>query len=544
MSSQRQDLLKRLKTDSFDLLVIGGGITGAGIALDAATRRLKVALVEKGDFASGTSSKSTKLVHGGLRYLKQLELRLVREVGRERAIVHRLAPHLVKSEKMLLPIVRGGTYGKVGTSFGLWLYDFLASVTGTDRRRMLSKQKTLNEEPLLRNDGLLGSGLYAEYRTDDARLTIEVVKTAIRHGAVCLNYVEAENFTENKGKISGANCLDHANGERFGIAANLTVSAAGPWVDGLRKKDNSLTGKRLFLSKGAHIVVAWERLPLKHATYFDVPVGRMIFAIPRQRTVYIGTTETPFEGNTNHVFANLPEVEYLLNGANRMFPTAKLTLSDVESTWAGMRPLIYEEGKSAGEMSRKDEMFVSPSGLISIAGGKLTGYRKMAGKVVDLVVKKLASGHSRQFSACQTHQVSLSENPFENAAEVIDFQKVIEEKLKPFGLPGFYAAYLVENYGRPALAIIDQALAISETGEEAILKSELRHCFEHELVLKPADFFERRTGRLYFNIRSVEQHLEAVLRAFQVQFQWPESTLQQEREDMLRLLKNTCPMKS
>ncbi|RMF24970.1 MAG: FAD-dependent oxidoreductase, partial [Bacteroidetes bacterium] len=191
---RRADALRALQEREFDLIVIGGGITGAGIALDAASRGMRVALVEKSDFAAGTSSKSTKLIHGGLRYLKNLEFALVREVGRERAVVHALAPHLVVPEKMLLPIVRGGTFGWWATWFGLWVYDHLAGVRGEDRRIMLDRTRTLEEEPNLRPEGLRGAGLYAEYRTDDARLTIEVIKTAARQGALCLNYLSAEGF--------------------------------------------------------------------------------------------------------------------------------------------------------------------------------------------------------------------------------------------------------------------------------------------------------------------------------------------------------------
>lgn len=540
MISQREILFNQLKSGQFDLLVIGGGITGAGIALDAATRGLSVALVEKGDFASGTSSKSTKLIHGGLRYLKQLEFRVVAEVGQERTIVHRLAPHLVKPEKMLLPIYRGGTFGKNGTSFGLWLYDFLAGVKGIDKRQMLSRQRTLAIEPLLEQNDLLGGGLYAEYRTDDARLTIEVVKTAIRHGAVCVNYVELVDFEEKNGQLSGILCKDSLSSATVSIVAKTIVNAAGPWVDKLREKDKSLNNKRLFLSKGTHIVVAWERLPLHQATYFDVADGRMVFAIPRQRATYIGTTDTPFEGDTDQVFAEKSEVQYLLDAANAKFPNAKLAFSDVESTWAGLRPLIYEQGKSAGAMSRKDEVFISKSGLISVAGGKLTGYRKMAEKLVNLILKK----QKQTPIVCMTKHVSLTEEPFVNFQEVLDFQRFITEKLGETETLATTANYLVENYGRAAQSIVESAFANGQITDELLIVAELRHCLEHEMVLTPTDFFERRTGMLYFNIHRVQLHLETVLQAFQSHFNWSPEQMENERAAMLRLLKLVCPSSS
>lgn len=538
MTTQRQILFEQLKSQNFDLLVIGGGITGAGIALDAATRGLKVALVEKGDFASGTSSKSTKLIHGGLRYLKQFELKVVHEVGQERAIVHKLAPHLVKPEKMLLPIFRGGSFGKTGTALGLWLYDFLAGVKDADKRQMLTRQRTLSTVPLLRNENLLGGGLYAEYRTDDARLTIEVIKTAIRFGAVCLNYVQLTDFKEENGKLMAASCKDLETGEAFQLAATTIVNAAGPWVDRLREMDKSLTNKRLFLSKGTHIVVPWERLPLRNAVYFDVKDGRMIFAIPRQRATYIGTTDTPFEGDTDHVFAESSEIQYLLDATNAMFPNANLITLDVESTWAGLRPLIYEEGKSAGEMSRKDEVFISQSGLISVGGGKLTGYRKMAQKLVDLVLKR----QGQTPIVCVTKQVALTENAFGDFAEVLDFQRLITDMLG--GLPSttITASYLVENYGPVAANVVTHAFADGNKTDEALILAELQHCLENELVITPTDFFERRTGMLYFNIQRARQHLDLVLGAFQKALNWPTDRVVQERKKMLDLMTKLRPL--
>ena len=297
----RDTVLNALVDDIFDIVVIGGGATGCGIALDAASRGLKTALVEKGDFASGTSSKSTKLIHGGLRYLKQFDISLVRESGRERAVVHRLAPHLSLPEKMLLPIVKGGSFGKFSTSIGLKVYDLLAGVKGDDRRKMLSRKNTLTEEPLLDPKGLRGGGLYAEYRTDDARLTIELIKKACSKGALALNYAEVKDFIYEKGIVRGVKAVDTLSGKTIEIKSKKIVSAAGPWVDHLRKINDSINEKRLFLSKGVHIVVPHARLPIRHSTYFDVPDGRMIFAIPRGKVTYIGTTDTPYEGSLDRI---------------------------------------------------------------------------------------------------------------------------------------------------------------------------------------------------------------------------------------------------
>ncbi|MGB3774593.1 MAG: glycerol kinase GlpK, partial [Leeuwenhoekiella sp.] len=371
--------IARAKTTKFDLVIIGGGVTGAGIALDAVSRGMSVCLVEKNDFASGTSNKSTKLVHGGLRYLKQMEIGLVKESGTERAIVHKLAPHLVVPEKMLLPLIEGGQYGKILTSIGLKVYDLLANVEEKDKRKMLDKEQTLTLEPLLDAENLLGGGYYAEYRTDDARLTIELLKKAAGFGALCLNYCEMDDFVyDYKGKITALKCKDHNSNVTFEIEARSFVSAAGPWVDKVRKKDNSMNNKHLHLTKGVHIVFPKEKLPVGQSLYFDVPDGRMIFAIPRGRVTYVGTTDTNYSGDLDHVVATEADANYLLDAINNTFPDINLSIADIDSNWAGLRPLIHEEEKDPSELSRKDETFVSKSGLISIAGGKLTGYRKMA----------------------------------------------------------------------------------------------------------------------------------------------------------------------
>ena len=521
----------KLKSEVFDLVIIGGGITGAGIALDAASRGMKVALLEKRDFASGTSSKSTKLIHGGLRYLKQLELGLVREVGSERAIVHRMAPHLVTAEKMLLPLIKGGTYGALSTSFGLWLYDALANVQGEDRRKMLDKPETLAIEPMLAKEALLGGGYYAEYRTDDARLTIETLKTAAQFGATLLNYAQVENLLY-RDRVIGVRCKDLPGEDSFDVEGLCVVNAAGPWVDQLRHTDHSLYGKRLFLSKGVHIVVPRERLPIRQAAYFDAPDGRMIFAIPRHRTTYIGTTDTPYEGDPDRISVLREDVEYLLDAANNMFPKAELNVHDVESSWAGLRPLIYEEGKSASEMSRKDELFCSPTGLISIAGGKLTGFRKMGEKVVNLVADRLKAEHRKNFMISFTDKIPLRGGYFRDAAEVNRYRQEVAGRLEVLQVPAWRADYLVANYGRQSDAILEQMPAYPDAPETALACAEAWFAIHQEMALEPLDFFERRSGRLYFDLPGIAPVQEAVLAVFAQAFQWDSTTLRQKRQSL------------
>lgn len=490
----RSSQLTELSEKEYDLLVIGGGITGVGIALDAVSRGLTVALLERQDFGAGTSSRSTKLIHGGLRYLKQFDFDLVREVGRERAIVYRNAPHLVWPEKMVLPIIEGGSLGKFTTSLALKFYEWLAAVPKDDERVMYSALETLKEEPLLEADNLIGSAIYTEYRTDDARLVIEVVKTAASQGANVLNYTNVEDFTlDENNRVSGVKFTDLTTGYKGEVKAKYVVNAGGPWVDQLRSKDGGIDGKRLHLTKGVHIVFDRESLPLKHSAYFDVGDGRMVFAVTRGESTYVGTTDTNYEGDLERPKVLRSEVDYLLSAVNKQFNINELTIEDVRSSWAGLRPLIHEDGKSPTELSRKDEVFESETGLISIAGGKLTGYRMMAKRTVDLVCSKFKTDEIKR-AKCSTEKLKLSGSGFKNgdvSSLAIKFESVgYDEKT---------IIQLAKRYGSNLSVVLDYCEGnIAESNEDALLLAELEYCVKFEMVSELSDFLIRRTGRLYF----------------------------------------------
>ncbi len=500
-ANNRNTLIQDALQEDFDLIVIGGGITGAGIALDASLRGIRTLLVEKKDFAFGTSSRSTKLIHGGLRYLKNMELSLVRELGIERAIVHKIAPHLTVPEKMLTPIVKNGTYGKLLSSIGIWLYDYLAGVKKEERRKMLGAKATKKAEPLLREDILEGSALYYEYRTDDARLTLEIIKTAAEKGALCLNYTELTNFTVMNKVIEGVVCKDVLTGRTLNFKGKVVVNAAGPWVDTIRSKDEKVRGKHLHLTKGVHLVVAHEKLPVQQAVYFDVFDGRMIFVIPRGKITYFGTTDTDYKGDLDHPVISVEDAEYLLKGVNYMFPSLDLKKFDIISGWAGLRPLIHEDSKSASEISRKDEIFTSEHGLISIAGGKLTGYRKMAERVTDKVSNRLFHLTGKSFKKADTSRQILAGGAFSNYEAVTQKIKQTAQFLKPFFEDADkVASRLTHLYGTQ----VDNILMFYQTNtlklppQKALLRAELQFCVENEAVYQLDDFFVRRTGILYF----------------------------------------------
>ena len=529
----RKETIRNIEKQDFDLLIIGGGITGAGIALDAASRGLKVLLLEQNDFASGTSSKSTKLIHGGLRYLKQFDFWLVKEVGSERAILHKLAPHLVVPDKMILPIIENGTYGSWLTSIGLKIYDILASVEGDDKRKMLDKEEALIKEPLLPEDILEGAGYYAEYRTDDARLTIEVLKTARRHGARAINYCKVKELTEPDGKISGALVHDRMLNKEIRIKAKYVINATGPWVDRVRDQMDPKhdSGKRLQLTKGVHLVFPFEKLPVKQSVYFDVPDGRMIFAIPRGKVTYVGTTDTKYDGDPKDVKTETVDALYLIHAVNHMFPDIELELEDIESSWAGLRPLIYEEGKSAGELSRKDEIFESKTGLLSIAGGKLTGYRKMAERIVDIIEKRISKDYDFDLKPIQTETITLTEHSFENYQQVKDYVKELQPKMEAYGFDKKDVTALVQRYGSQLSLILEKFETLTnEDPKINMAMAELWYSITYEMVVEPLDFFERRTGMLYFDASSMAKLKEPILREFSRIFNWNEATYKKQLE--------------
>lgn len=527
----RSDIVDTLKSQEYDVLVIGGGITGAGIALDASTRGITTALVEMQDFAAGTSSRSTKLVHGGLRYLKQFEVKMVAEVGKERAIVYENGPHVTTPEWMLLPMHAGGTFGKFSTSIGLRVYDFLAGVKKSERRTMLSAEQTIAKEPLVKKDGLKGGGYYVEYRTDDARLTIEVMKAAVENGAIACNYTKVMNLLYENGKVVGVLVQDQLTGEKYEIHAKKIVNAAGPWVDSIREMDQSKTGKVLQLSKGVHLVIDQSRFPLKQAIYFDTPDGRMVFAIPRDGKTYVGTTDTFYNEDVVRPTMTVSDRDYIIKAINYMFPEIKINEKDIESSWAGVRPLIYEEGKNASEISRKDEIWESPSGLITIAGGKLTGYRKMAETVVDLLAKKIQIDEGRNFPTCQTKNLPISGGNVGGSSQFALYVSKYINKGEELGLTKEEAESLARAYGSNIQAVYKLLLEnIDEAKTYGIprdLFAKLTYSLEQEMVATPLDFLNRRTGAILFNIQFVQKWKNHVITYMSDKFNWTEQQREQ-----------------
>lgn len=525
-SHKRTETLKHLANKQLDVLVIGGGITGAGISLDAVTRGLNTGLVEMQDFAAGTSSRSTKLVHGGLRYLQQFEIKIVAETGKERAIVYENGPHVTTPEWMMLPFHKGGNFGPFTTNVGLRLYDFLAGVKKGERRKMLKPEEALHKEPLIKKEELRGAGYYVEYKTDDARLTIEVVKKAVQKGVHAVNYAKVtELLYDASNKVCGALVENQITNETYKIYAKKVINAGGPWVDDLREMDGSKQGKSLHLTKGVHLVFPQTVFPLQQAIYFDAPGGRMIFAIPRSNKTYVGTTDTGYGGNIAHPTMTEKDRDYLLDAINYMFPSLHMTAEKVESSWAGLRPLIANEGKdNPDEISRKDEIFISDSGLISMAGGKLTGYRKMAEEAVDTVVKQFKEEEDILYTSSETKHLPISGGEVGGSTGFKHFKERKIEEGKTLGLNEETAMMLVQTYGANVETIFalyqEKQAEAEENNVDPVVFAELIYAMEYELAYKPVDFFIRRTGALFFKINWLKEHKESVITYMAKALEW------------------------
>ena len=489
-SSYNRDLLiEKLKSKSFDLIIIGGGITGAGVCIDAISRGLSVCLIEMNDFASGTSSKSTKLIHGGLRYLEQFKFSLVRETGTERAVLHEIAPHVVKSEKMLLPISKDGKLNRFTTPLALSAYDFLAKVDKKDKNKSLDKESTCKYEPLLKNKNILGGAIYSEYRTDDSRLTLEILKKSYSLGAYPINYAKHLSFIHKSGKVKGLICRDQISGKEFKIKSKVIVNASGSWLDEITGDKKS----KLILSKGVHVVIPKSKFPIRQSIYFDAVDERMIFAIPRRETVYIGTTDTLYNKSIDRLRVKRGEVSYLIKSVNKVFKS-NLKIDDVVSSWVGLRPLIKENKKDVSEISRKDEIFISGNGLISIAGGKLTGYRKMAERVVQEVVKKL----KLKYTPTKTDKIKISNMSCKECANLVSAHfndKIINS--------------LYNRYGSGIIDIYEIYIDLKkDKDQKSHLLSELIYCIKNEMCHNLSDFFSQRNSMVYFNINEIRKEVD------------------------------------
>jgi glycerol-3-phosphate dehydrogenase len=482
-------LPEALTDGAFDLLILGGGITGAGVALDAVLRGLRVALIDKGDFATGTSSLSSKLVHGGLRYLEHGDFRLVYEALHERGRLLSNAPHLVRPLRFVLPFYEGARVPAWKFRIGLVLYDILTGTRNIHRSRATSLRRLREEFPGLRQNGLRGGAEYFDAQMDDARLCLEVLRTAALHGAIVVNYVEAIAFEQSGGMIDGVRALDHRSGREFSIRAKQVLNATGPWGDAVRRLAGDESGPLLRPTKGVHLVTANRGLEAAFLLLHPAD-GRVFFVIPWMNKTLVGTTDTACDDSPDELRVLPEDVEYLLAGFNHYF-SPRLTTADVLNCFVGSRPLIRARPGEPSDLSREFQLHTSPSGLLTAAGGKYTTYRHMAEIITDAVVRRL--GLSRP---CRTRVFRLDGAPERAWSR---FEKTAIASLRSqHRLDEESARHLVQRYGRRAVEVADYLLRDPTltrpvmAGEPDLL-AEFAYQRDHEMAQTAADFLLRRT---------------------------------------------------
>jgi glycerol-3-phosphate dehydrogenase len=487
----RRGKLRRLGQESFDLLVVGGGINGAGIAREAALRGLRIALVEKTDFASGTSSRSSKLIHGGFRYLETGDFGLVLEASRERDLLRRrLAPHLVTPLRFFFPIYRGGSLPLWKLRVGLTLYDLLAAFRNIERHRTVHGAEAAAVEPRLRAEGLVGGALYYDCFTDDARLVLENVLGAEQAGAICLNYAGLEALEKDAaGMLTGATVRDHGDeGGTLRVRARTVVNAGGPWLDRIRALDDPAARPVLRPTKGVHLIVPRDRVDNRHAIVLSaVRDRRILFVIPWEDHTIVGTTDTDYEGSPDAVTADDRDVDYLLETLNVHFQQARLKPRDVISTFAGLRPLVAGARPEApSEVSREDVLFESASGLLSLGGGKLTTYRRVAIKVVDRIARRLRARFGDRVRPCSgTESIPLPGG----AGFVAESAPRDARDL---------ARFLRRRYGSRASEVLSMLSAVPELAEPLMpeigdVRAQAVFAAQSEMAQRVEDVLRRRT---------------------------------------------------
>ena len=519
----RDEMWTRVGED-VDVLVIGGGITGAGIARDAARRGLKTLLVEMRDLAFGTSSRSSKLVHGGLRYLEQFEFSLVFEAVSERRILLDIAPHLVNPLGFVFPVYSKSRTSLLKINAGMWLYDGLSLFRSPKKWRQLRPKDIATEEPALNREGFRGAPLYYDCSTDDARLTLETAIDAAAAGATIATWSKVVGFEhDDAGRVVAATIACELTGAMKTVRAASIVNATGPWTDATLSLSRQTKRELLRPTKGSHIVVDHEKLPVNNAVVcFHPDDGRVLFAIPWGSQTYLGTTDTDYDGDPSDVYASAEDVKYIIDAAAEYFPDHPLTADDVISTWSGLRPLIAPVAKGdqddidESSVSREHQIIVGADGLVTIAGGKLTTYRLMAKQVVDTVARLLRlSGNLPE----SLERAATSRSPLPGAVDwpEDDDVRTVANAVLAAGDARFdteTAELLANTYGTRGLEVARRTVDDRELAERICptrpeIMAQIDHAVHEELCCTVSDLLKQRT-QLYY--READQALGAVER--------------------------------
>lgn len=483
----RKENLKKLDSNIFDLVIIGGGILGAGIARDAASRGMTVALVEKADFAWGTSSRSSKLIHGGIRYLENLEFGLVFEALNEREKLYELAPHLVHPLRFLLPIYENSRVGYFKMGLGMWFYDVLALFQSQLHER-LNAEETVERMPWIKKEGLVGSFVYSDAYMDDDRLVIATLRSAHELGATITNFTKATKaLFDTQGNVVGIIAQDQLNPKNeIQIRGKHVVSCVGPWTDEVAPMLEKSWKKSLRPTKGIHITIAKERLPLPEAVVMAVDKeNRIVFGIPRHEMIIIGTTDTDYKESPDNVVANIEDVRYLLKIANEYFPGANLTTKDIIATYAGVRPLVDDGAKTEGKTSREHKIMTTEHGVTFVMGGKYTTYRRISEQANEEVLHQLPKESQVAFA------IGNTELPLNPLCSPENYQRSLVlceywSQTYHLSLPDTTQLALRHGMEAESLLVLGHRLSLTR------LEIELIHAIRCTMCLNLVDFYTRR----------------------------------------------------
>ncbi len=522
----RSENLKKFQEQEFDLVIIGGGITGAGAARDAASRGMSVALVEMQDFAEGTSSRSSKLIHGGIRYLENLEFGLVFEALSERRLLFEIAPHLVHPLRFVLPLYKGGRVGMFKMSLGMWLYDALSMFEAPEMHERLSKDGSMKRLPLLKSKDLLGSFVYSDAYMDDDRLTIETLRSANALGAVCANYVKATGAVFEGEQVRALICEDQLGGGQFTIKGKHFITSVGPWTDKVASSIFTDWKKVLRPSKGVHLTFDRNRLNLPQAVVM-AEGKRIVFGIPRHEMIIIGTTDTDFKEDPSEVRATAEDVRYLLKVAGEYFPGAKLTAEDIIATYAGVRPLVDDGSVTESKTSREHLIYRDHRNVTFVAGGKYTTYRLMAEQTIEAALEAYPLEQQLKFAHNHTDQPLNSKATVEKLEQNL---RMAKQYGAAFGIGEEVAVRLVERHGEEAWDILKAGAAYLHNGDDQqkCQAVEASHAIRNTMCMTLVDFYTRRAP-LFLSYRDHGVSLLPTIGAvFQAELGWSDARKHEE----------------
>lgn len=514
----RPKMIEQMKTQKFDLVIIGGGITGAGVARDAASRGMKVALIEANDFAFGTSSRSSKLIHGGIRYLENYEFHLVFEALSERALLFDIAPTLVHPLRFVLPLYEGNRVGMFKMGLGMWAYDALSLFEAPEPHERLSANESVERLPLLQRNGLQGSYVYSDAYMDDDRLVLETMRSAVKLGARVANRVKAADAVFENGKVKAVVCEDKVSGQTFQIQATHFVSTVGPWTDAVAVDLLKKWKKVLRPSKGIHLTFNRSRFNVKDAIVMAADnEKRIVFGIPRHEMFIIGTTDTDYKGDPKDVSVLPEDVDYLMDVANQYFPGAGLTKDDIIGSYAGVRPLVDDGSETESKTSREHLIYNDERNMTFVAGGKYTTYRRMALDAVESTLDYFPVNDRVRFGRPNT-QTAL--NPLANVERLGTARRAVGRYAEQTGLPHDVMKLLVERHAAEVDHLFAFDPGVKYSAEERMWTMEAKHAIRETMCDSLVDFYARRVPLVLSRADHGLPFLGRISSAFQEEIGW------------------------